>query len=370
MPSTTSEALLGEIVKERVGAEGVLGNDRRRRGGHDLKPGGEVERAAPEMGRELDAVALGQRRDPHGLGDAACNGEIGLEVIQGLMLQQLAEVETGELALAGGDGDVARGPHGRHAGSVVDIHRFLEPGEAAALDEPHEAKRLLDRERAVGVHHDLDIAAQMGARGPDPAYRGDDVAVARADPHLHRAEAAARDVAFQLRADGLGRRPAAGGVGRHGIPALATEQLPHRHIQGAAQDVPAGHVDGADGADPAAAAVQRREGLAACQRKVGAAAVIADLPQPAWVARVLADQRRAQVAVDQRSHRRVVAHAADRGLRLAPAHEAALGLDPHDGGVEEVGDAEIALVLLCLGDRHMHPTRRDVLDLHRPFVPR
>ena len=222
----------------------------------------------------------------------------------------------------------------------------------------------------MGIHHDLDIASQMGARGPDPTHRRDNVSVTRTHAHLHRAEAAARDVAFELRANGLGRRPAAGGVGRHGVPALAAEQSPHRDPEGAAQDVPASHVDGADGADPASAAIQHRESLAACQREVGAAAVVPDLPQPARIPRVLADQRRAQVAVDERGQRRVVAHTADRSLGLAPADEPARGLDPHDRGVEVIGDAEVALVLLRLGDRHMHPSRPDALDLHRPAIRR
>ena len=223
----------------------------------------------------------------------------------------------------------------------------------------------------MGIHHDLDIASQMGARGPHPTHRRDNVSVTRTHAHLHRAEAAARDVAFELRANGLGRRPAAGGVGRHGVPALAAEPVATPGPRGrAAQDVPASHVDGADGADPASAAIQHRESLAACQREVGAAAVVPDLPQPTWIPRVLADQRRAQVAVDERGKRRVVAHTADRSLGLAPADEPARGLDPHDRGVEVIGDAEVALVLLRLGDRHMRPARPDAVDLHRPAILR
>ena len=211
----------------------------------------------------------------------------------------------------------------------------------------------------------MSMSAEVRPRRADAADRGRERAVAGADAHLHRAEAAARDVALELLADALGGRPAAGGVGRERVPALAAEQAPHRDIEGAAEDVPAGHVDGADGADPAAAPVEHREAAAPGERVVGAAAAVAELPQAARIARVLADQRRAEVAVDEGRQRRVVAHAADRCLGLAPAHQPAFGLDTHDGGVEVVGDAEVAPVLLRLGDRHMRPARGDAPDPHR-----
>src|SRR3546814_5349942 len=61
---------------------------------------------------------------------------------------------------------------------------------------------------------------------------------------------------------------------------------------------------------------------------------------------VLPDQQRRHLLLDAGDEGMVDAGTADGGLRLTPADEAALGLDPHQGGVEGERRAEIADMLL------------------------
>ena len=98
---------------------------------------------------------------------------------------------------------------------------------------------------------------------------------------------------------------------------------------------------------------------------MGAAAAVERLPQPGDVARVLADEERRELLVDHAGQRLVLRHAADLRLGLAPAGQAAFGVDAHQRPVERQGAAEIAGVLPLRRDRDVHPERLDRFDLHR-----
>ena len=105
---------------------------RRRR---DVQPGGEGRRAGPQVRREAQVGRARQRADAHRLGDAAADRQVGLQDVGRAQLDQVAKVEAGALALAGGDRDVRRAAHLGQAALVVGRHRLLEPGDAAVAHE-------------------------------------------------------------------------------------------------------------------------------------------------------------------------------------------------------------------------------------------
>ena len=137
----------------------------------------------------------------------------------------------------------------------------------------------------------------------------------------------------------------------------AAEQLPHRGVERAPENVPQRHVDGADRGDGEAASPEGGKQASARQCKMRPRAVIHELPQARGVAGVLADQRRPDVVIDQRDQRRIIAAAEHRGAAFAMADQAGFGLDPHQRRVERGDYAEIAGVLLVLGDRYVNPSR-------------
>ena len=235
--SSTSSWIIGFAPSEysRMCAAG------RRRG--DVQPCGERRRAGPQMRREQQVGGARQRADAHRLGDAAADREIGLQDVGGAQFDQIAKVEARALALAGGDRDVRRAAHLGQAALVVGGHRLLEPGQAAVAHQVAELLRLGHREGAVRVAHQIDAGAERRARGDHALGRRLRRAVEHADAHLHRAEAALRDVAQQLFADACGVRPAARRVGRHALGAATAEQLPDRHAERLAEQVPQRDVD-------------------------------------------------------------------------------------------------------------------------------
>jgi hypothetical protein len=65
-----------------------------------------------------------------------------------------------------------------------------------------------------------------------------------------------------------------------------------------------------------------------------AAAAVEGFPQPGDVTRILALEKRREFRVDQRGQRLVLRHPADLCFGLAPAGNAAFGLDPDDRAIE------------------------------------
>src|SRR3954451_15909861 len=97
-----------------------------------------------------------------------------------------------------------------------------------------------------------------------------------------------------------------------------------------------------------------------------ARAAVERLPQTGDVARVLALQERREFLVDHAGQRLVLRHAADLRLGLAPADEAAFGLDAHERAVERQSTPKIADMLAFGRDRNVNPARLDRFDLHEP----
>src|SRR5439155_27099702 len=118
------------------------------------------------------------------------------------------------------------------------------------------------------------------------------IAIDDADPHLDRAEPAARDIAEQFLADLVGPGSAARGIGRHFVRAPAAEQPPHRDAERLAEDVPQRAIDAADRRARDAAPPEHREDAPLAQGIMGAAAVVERLPQPSDVARIFAHEER------------------------------------------------------------------------------
>src|SRR5205823_1289703 len=104
-------------------------------------------------------------------------------------------------------------------------------------------------------------------------------------------------------------------------------------------------------------------------RVMGTAAIVERLPQSGDVARVFALQQRHELLVDQAGQRLVLRHPADLRLGLAPAGQAAFGVDPHQGPVERQGAAEIADVLPLWGGWDLDPERPDRFYFHDPDPP-
>jgi hypothetical protein len=84
-----------------------------------MQTGGKARGAGPQMRGKLQVMSARQSRDPHHLGDAATDCEIGLEDVDSSEHRQVAEIMPGELALAGGDRYIGHGAHGGATGLVV-----------------------------------------------------------------------------------------------------------------------------------------------------------------------------------------------------------------------------------------------------------
>ena len=77
------------------------------------------------------------------------------------MGDKIAEIETGELALAGGDRDRTAVAHLGDACLVIGGHRFLEPGEIAVAHQVRKPLGLGNGKGTMGIDHDIDLRSQM-----------------------------------------------------------------------------------------------------------------------------------------------------------------------------------------------------------------
>ena len=279
-------------------------------------------------------------------------------------LDQVAEVEPGELALAGRDRDVGRRSNRRCATTIVGVDGLFEPPQAEWFDAGREPLGLGRAERAVGVDHQADTRPERGAGRRDPGDARLDVAVHHPDAHLDRGEATF-DISVQLGSDPSGVRPAAAGVQRHVGSARPAPQFDDRRAERLAEQIPQRHVDAAHRRDVEPASAEHRKRASPAERVVPARAVVHLLPELRDPTSVLADELRAELVGDQRHERRAAAGAADRRLRLAPADEPTLDLDPHEGHVEAGDATEVGHVLPLGRDRDRQPAGVDAADDHR-----
>ena len=191
------------------------------------------------------------------------------------------------------------------------------------FDPPRQLHRLVPAIGAVGVDHQLDVAADGFAHRAHALHvLGDRHA---ADLDLHRPGAHAQVLLHLLRQF---LQPlaflvvAAGDVGRHTVPEAA-EQLVERQVGDLAADVPQADVDRGD----------RPRHQAAPAGQLRAPHLV---PQPLDVDRVLADQLLRQRGDGGAPDRAAIAQ--------ADADHAFIGFNPHHGeidmgvGVQAVGD--------------------------------
>src|SRR5262245_47231279 len=358
------ELLVDQLVEQRVGAERVLEDEAGALARGQGEAGGEGGRAGPEMRRQPQVEGRRDGGDADAFRQAAGDREVGLQDVGAALLGDLAEVVARELALPGRDRHRRRAADLGEADLVVGRHRFLEPVEILILHHPAERLGLGHGPRAVRVGHELDVRPQRSARGAHAGGRPVGLAVHHADAHLDRAKPALLHVAEELVADPRLVGPASGRVRGHARGAPAAEQTPDRRAQRLAEDVPERQVDAGDGGDREPAPSELRQHVTAVEGITLTRRVVQDLPQPADVARILTDEERGEVTVDDGGQTVGRGRAADAGLRLAPAHEPGVRVDLDDHGVERRDRAEVARVLALRRARHVHPRGVDGRDLH------
>src|SRR6185503_13059372 len=269
------------------------------------------------------------------------DGGIGLEHVHRPRLQHLPEGEARLLALSRRDGDVGGPAHLGLPGEIVRRHGLFEPREVVIRDLAGEALGFAHAPGPVGVHHDADAGPEGLAHLRHAGRRIVHAGVLAADAQLHRA-VAALDVLEHLLADAPDLRPAAGGIGGDAIAVAAAQQLPYRHPERAAEDVPERDIHAGDGRQRDAAAADGGEGPAFAHGVVGPAAVVEKLPGAGDVQGIAADQQRGELLPDQRHDGAVVSQVADRRLGLAQSRDARIRLDLDEAHVEGIVAAEVA----------------------------
>ena len=177
------------------------------------------------------------------LGEAAVIAAVGLEDIDRLALDQLAQPPAVAFHLAGGDGDGGGAAQIRQSPGVVLVQGLLEPGEVAVLDRAAEHLGLHRRKQIVGVDHQIDVIADAVADrayprrvlAPAPFVDGDDHLEAGksvGDMELRRLD--------QLVPVVLGE--AVGDIDRRARP-MTAQKLGHGAVGVLAGDVPERHVE-------------------------------------------------------------------------------------------------------------------------------
>ena len=196
-------------------------------------------------------VRLGPRRELPRLGDAAHHREVGLDDVDRVQLEELAELVTDMDALPTRDRDASRASDLRHRLRVVGWDRLLDPAGAIRLELAGDRDRLRWREASVHLDEHLGIRARAFAHRFDERDRAAQLARGELLPgrperiELQRA-VAARDRSARGVAE-LGRRALDGvpavRVRRDAVVDRAAEQSIHGHAERLADDVPARDLD-------------------------------------------------------------------------------------------------------------------------------
>ena len=130
---------------------------------------------------------LGEMGDFHEGGDAAAIGDVGLGIGHRAGGDILLELPQAAQVLAGGDRQAALAHDARMAGRIVRDRRLFEPGEIVGRKRAGGADRFVDAPFHIGVGHQREAIAEMGAHRFDAL---DILSEARAaDLHLDRAKA-------------------------------------------------------------------------------------------------------------------------------------------------------------------------------------
>src|SRR5206468_7230909 len=116
-------------------------------------------------------VRLGPRRELPRLGDAAHHREVGLDDVDRVQLEELAELVTDMDALPTRDRDASRASDLRHRLRVVGWDRLLDPAGAVRLELAGDRDRLRWREASVHLDEHLGIRARAFAHRFDERDR-------------------------------------------------------------------------------------------------------------------------------------------------------------------------------------------------------
>ena len=164
-------------------------------------------------------------------------------------VDEVGEVEPGELALAGGDRDAGGGADAGGTGAIVGSDRLLEPSDPARLDRGGERDPLSGGENVPCASTIRSIA------GPSPARAAWTwVMLAATSPSITptRIFTAPKPCSAYARSwapiSSAPAQPPDVYAGQR-VVACPSPECEHRHADRPPNDVPQGHVDGADGAD-------------------------------------------------------------------------------------------------------------------------
>ena len=183
------DRLLGQFMQKWIGAERILDHRCRGTGERQAHARAEGERRAPAVRCELQLVRLGERGDPPTFGRAAADRQIGLQHVDGVDLDQVAEVESGELALPAAiailvEDRTAAAPR-RSSALTGSSNHFTPNGSTPA------AKRFASDALNVPCASTIKpmLRPERSACRLDPGDAGINVAVHHPDAHLDGREA-------------------------------------------------------------------------------------------------------------------------------------------------------------------------------------
>src|SRR5215470_19619650 len=104
-----------------------------RRGHGHVDTGGEQDTAAPGVWRQSNAMCRGEGRNTANFCKASGTCDVGLCNIEGVVVEQILEVKTGEFPLARGDGNRCGASHLGLAVMVIRRYWLLEPGNVVGF---------------------------------------------------------------------------------------------------------------------------------------------------------------------------------------------------------------------------------------------
>ena len=262
------------------------------------------------MWRHHDVMGFGHGGNLLHLGDAASPSGVGLDHIHEFTLDQLPRAVNGAHALAGGQ---------RHLGGVADAlvalevvrgNRVFNEQQVVGLQSPRQARGVAGGHPgwAMQVDHDVHLVTHRLAQRRHFSHR---VGHAATLDGSHTPGLEAQRHFWRV---GMG-------IDADLVTHLAAQQVPDRHAQGLAFDVPQRHVDAGHGTGAhRAGQTMDHDGRHHA------------LPQPLNVGRVLAHQQTLEVLYRCFDH-------AGPARTFANAHQAFVGVDLDKQPVAGAGDA-------------------------------
>ena len=222
----------------------------RRRNG-EVNVAHRADRAADVVRRHQQVMRVGPAGDAAGGVEAAEMRQIDLNDVSETALDDRTDVGNRVRPLSGRDRHARPGAHARQRLVVVRRHRLLEPLGIVGLEDRRRPKRCGGREAAVHLDQDLHVGTDSVAHGCDNRFdagpfAGRQFCVRCAERIELQRTITAGDHLLGARRNGvglaLGLVPAIG-VRRDPIAKPAADQLPDRHAERLADDIPARDVE-------------------------------------------------------------------------------------------------------------------------------